>query len=84
MAMGLAAWRLGAGRDRPGGQVQLGAGIITERRPGDPVTAGQPVFTLYTDTPERFGPALAELDGAWSVGDTAPVARPLIIDRIAK
>jgi thymidine phosphorylase len=40
------------------------------------------VFTLYTDTPERFAAAIAELDGAWSVGDTAPAQRPLIIDRI--
>ncbi|OBG28627.1 thymidine phosphorylase [Mycobacterium sp. 852002-51057_SCH5723018] len=82
MAVGLAAWRLGAGRSRPGEPVQAGAGISIHRRPGEPVTAGEPVFTLYTDTPERFGAALAELDGAWSVGDTAPVSRPLIIDRI--
>ena len=42
----------------------------------------EPLFTLYTDTPERFGAAMAELDGGWSVGDRAPVSRPLIIDRI--
>ena len=35
-----------------------------------------------TDTPERFGAAMAELDGAWRVADTPPQARPLIIDRI--
>jgi thymidine phosphorylase len=83
MAVGLAAWRLGAGRSRPGERVQLGAGIRIHRRPGEPVTAGEPLFTLYTDTPERFGAALAELDGGWSVDDTAPASRPLIIDRIA-
>ncbi|TAM65061.1 thymidine phosphorylase [Mycobacterium sp.] len=82
MAVGLAAWRLGAGRSRPGDRVQLGAGIRMHRRPGEPVTAGEPLFTLYTDTPERFGAALAELDGGWSVGDTPPASRPLIIDRI--
>jgi thymidine phosphorylase len=82
MAVGLAAWRLGAGRSRPGEPVQAGAGIRIHRRPGEPVTAGEPVFTLYTDTPLRFGAALAELEGAWSVGDAAPVSRPLIIDRI--
>lgn len=84
MAVGLAAWRLGAGRSRPGEQVQLGAGIRIHRRPGEPVTAGEPLFTLYTDTPERFGAALAELDGGWSVDATAarPDLRPLIIDRI--
>jgi thymidine phosphorylase len=52
------------------------------RRPGEPVAAGEPLFTLYTDTPERIGAAMAELEGRWSIGDTAPVPRPLIIDRI--
>ena len=82
MAVGLAVWRLGAGRSMPGEQVQFGAGLRIHRRPGEPVAAGEPLFTLYSDTPQRFGAALAQLDGAWSVGDEAPVARPLIIDRI--
>ncbi|MGD1172984.1 thymidine phosphorylase [Mycobacterium seoulense] len=82
MAVGLAAWRLGAGRSRPGDRVQAGAGIRIHRRPGEPVAAGAPLFTLYTDTPERFGAALAELNGGYSVGDAPPAARPLIIDRI--
>lgn len=82
MAVGLAAWRLGAGRSRPGERVQAGAGLRIHRRPGEPVVAGEPLFTLYTDTPERFGAALAELDGGWNVGDGAPAPRPLIIDRI--
>ena len=82
MAVGLTAWRLGAGRSRPGEVVQPGAGVRTHRRPGDPVVAGEPVFTLYTDTPERFESAMAELDGGWSVGERPPAHRPLIIDRI--
>jgi len=82
MAVGLAAWRLGAGRSVPGGQVQFGAGVRMHRRPGEPVAAGEPLFTLYTDEPDRFGGAMAELDGGWSVDDVAPEARPLIIDRI--
>ena len=56
MAVGLAVWRLGAGRARPGEQVQFGAGMRIHRRPGEPVAAGEPFFTLYTDTPERFAP----------------------------
>jgi thymidine phosphorylase len=82
MAVGLAVWRLGAGRSFPGERVQSGAGLRIHRRPGEPVTAGEPLFTLYTETPERFGAAMAELDGAFSVGDEAPPVRPLIIDRI--
>jgi thymidine phosphorylase len=82
MAVGLAVWRLGAGRSAPGGRVQFGAGLRIHRRPGEPVAAGETLFTLYTDTPERFEGAMAELDGGWAVGDEAPDVRPLIIDRI--
>jgi thymidine phosphorylase len=82
MAIGMTVWRLGAGRTRPGERVQPGAGIRIHRRPGEPVSAGQPLFTLYTDTPERFGAAMAELDGGWNVTETPPPRRPLIIDRI--
>jgi thymidine phosphorylase len=46
------------------------------------VAVGEPLFTLYTDTPERFSSAMAELDAGFSVADTTPVGRPLIIDRI--
>jgi thymidine phosphorylase len=82
MAVGLTVWRLGAGRSRPGERVQPGAGLRIHRRAGEPVAAGEPLFTLYTDTPERFEAAMAELDGGWSVDDVAPARRPLIIDRI--
>lgn len=82
MAVGLTVWRLGAGRARPGERVQSGAGVRIHRKPGEPVVAGEPLFTLYTDTPERVPAALAELDGGWSVADVAPPVRPLIIDRI--
>jgi thymidine phosphorylase len=81
-AVGLAVWRLGAGRSRPGERVQAGAGIRIHRRPGSPVAAGDTLFTLYTDTPERFGSALAELNSGYQVSDTLPAERPLIIDRI--
>ncbi|MCV7203646.1 thymidine phosphorylase [Mycolicibacterium peregrinum] len=82
MGVALAAWRLGAGRARPGEPVQFGAGVRIHRKPGEPVAAGEALFTLYTETPERLPAALAELDGAWTVGDTAPMQRPLIVDRI--
>ena len=82
MAVGLAVWRLGAGRSLPGERVQSGAGLRIHRRPGESVSAGEVLFTLYTETPERFEAAMAELNGGWHVGDEAPPERPLIIDRI--
>lgn len=82
LSVGMAVWRLGAGRAAPGEQVQVGAGLLMHRKPGEPVAAGDTLFTLFTDTPGRFGPALAELDGAFQINDTALPARPLIIDRL--
>jgi thymidine phosphorylase len=83
MAMGLTVWRLGAGRASPGERVQFGAGVRIHRRPGEPVSAGEPLFTLYTDTPARIPAAMGELDGSWTVVDSPLERRPLIIDRIA-
>ncbi|MEV0670778.1 thymidine phosphorylase [Mycobacterium sp. NPDC050441] len=82
MGVALAAWRLGAGRAQPGAPVQFGAGVRIHRGPGEPVAAGETLFTLHTETAERLPGALAELEGAWTVSDTAPAQRPLIIDRI--
>ena len=82
LAVGQAVWRLGAGRTVPGQRVQAGAGLRIHRRPGEPVVAGETLFTLYTDTAQRLAPALAELDGAFRIGDAAPDPRPLIVDRI--
>jgi thymidine phosphorylase len=84
MAVGMAAWRLGAGRARKEDPVQAGAGVVWHARPGDEVTAGEPLFTLHTDEPARFERALASLDGGWEVGDAADVVKQdLLIDRIA-
>lgn len=82
MGVAMAAWRLGAGRAQPGEPVQFGAGVRIHRKPGEPVSAGETLFSLYTDTPDRFPAALAEPDGAWAVGETAPADLPLVIDRI--
>ncbi len=84
LAVGIAAWRLGAGRERKEDPVQAGAGIVWHARPGDTVAAGQPLLTLLTDTPERFERALAALDGGYRIDPpgTPYDARPLIIDRV--
>ncbi len=67
-AVGLSAWRLGAGRARKEDPVQAGAGIELHARPGDTVTAGAPLLTLHTDTPpDAFGYAEAALEGAWDI-----------------
>ncbi|WP_028047437.1 thymidine phosphorylase [Cellulomonas sp. URHE0023] len=83
-AIGIAAWRLGAGRARKEDPVQAGAGVELHARPGDIVRAGQPLLTLHTDTPERFERAREALVGGVVIAPTGtPVGvRPLVIDRI--
>ncbi|MDQ3663582.1 MAG: thymidine phosphorylase [Actinomycetota bacterium] len=83
LAVGVVAWRLGAGRARQGEPVQAGAGVELHAKPGDQVRAGQPLLALHTDDPERFARARTALDGAWSVGSAAEQRQPLVIDRIA-
>ncbi|WP_406236594.1 thymidine phosphorylase [Nocardia sp. NBC_01009] len=83
MGVGIAAWRLGAGRARQGDPVQAGAGIEMHAKPGDSVTAGQPVLTLHTDTPEAFSGAVAALEGAITIDEVGPkLDAPLILGRI--
>jgi thymidine phosphorylase len=82
LPFGVAAWRLGAGRARASDPVQAGAGIELHVKPGDPVTAGQPLWTLHTDEPARFDRALDALEGAWSIGEAAPQRGPIVRERI--
>ena len=83
LAVGLAAWRLGAGRARKEDAVQSGAGVVWHARPGDAVTEGDPLFTLRTDEPERFARALEVLEGGYDVGDASAYTQvPLVIERV--
>ena len=82
-AVGIAAWRLGAGRARKEDPVQAAAGVELHAKPGDPVRTGQPIMTLHTDTPERFERARQALAGAYEIGGAATDPTPLIIERIS-
>ncbi|WP_194907677.1 thymidine phosphorylase [Catenulispora rubra] len=83
--VGVAAWRLGAGRARKEDAVQAGAGVQWHVVPGDTVRAGQPLFTLHTDTPETFDTALESLAGAcdFAAPGTEFTRSPLVLDRVA-
>lgn len=82
-AVGVAAWRLGAGRARKEDPVQAGAGVEIHAKPGEEVTEGQPLLTLHTDTPEKFDYALAALTDAYAVGSRPVPRRSIVLDRIA-
>jgi len=82
LPFGIAAWRLGAGRARAQDPVLHAAGIDLHVKPGDQVTAGQPLFTLLGEDASRFDRALEALDGAWEIGPDAPERTPLVLERI--
>jgi len=80
LPVGLAAWRLGAGRARKEHAVQAAAGVMCLAKPGEPVTVGQPLFELHTNTPDMFAAALADLDGAVRIAPVGTaVARPALV-----
>lgn len=83
LAVGVASWRLGAGRARKEDPVQATAGIELHAVKGDKVTKGQKLFTLYTETPDRFERSLEVLESGFTITD-APLdeERKIIIDRI--
>ncbi len=93
--VGVAAWRLGAGRGRQGEPVQAAAGVQWHAVPGDVVRAGAPLLTMHTDDPARLERARQALDGAWTItastpesadgaagGDGRRVSRSMILGRV--
>jgi thymidine phosphorylase len=82
-AVGVAAWRLGAGRARKEDPVSPSAGVVLRRRPGDRVSKGDPLCELRTPDATRIPAALAAADGAVRIGSAAPAPQALIIDRVA-
>ena len=82
LAVGTAAWRLGAGRARKEDAVSATAGIICLAKPGDRVAKGQPLLELRADDESRFAAALAALDAAVEVSDQPAVPVSLVIEHI--
>jgi thymidine phosphorylase len=83
LRVGYASWRLGAGRAFQGAPVMKTAGIEINKRVGEAIEAGEPLFTLHTDEPERFERAADMLDGAVSIdGNAAQSRESVILDRV--
>jgi thymidine phosphorylase len=82
LAVGTAAWRLGAGRARKEDPVSAGAGVICLVKPGERVEQGQPVLELRADDAARFGRAIEALDGGIEIGPEPPPIRSAVLERI--
>ncbi len=84
LALGVASWRLGAGRARKEDPVQAQAGIEILVKPGETVVVGQPILRLHTATPERFDRACQGLADAIAIGPKAPqLPSSVVLERIS-
>ncbi|HEU4348976.1 MAG TPA: thymidine phosphorylase, partial [Actinoplanes sp.] len=81
--IGVAAWRLGAGRARKEDPVSPGAGVVLRVRPGDTVRRGDPLAELRTDDGSRLGPARDVAAAAIVITQAAPAPAPLLLERVA-
>jgi thymidine phosphorylase len=84
MSVGIAAWRLGAGRSKQGEQVSFGAGIEIHAKPGAQVKKGDLIYTLHADESARFERAQRALQNSFVISQDGSVAPrlPLIIEKI--
>jgi thymidine phosphorylase len=80
--IGVAAWRLGAGRARKEDRVSAAAGVVLHRRPGDRVQAGDVLYELRADDPARIPAARQAAESSVRIADDRPVVAPLVIDRV--
>jgi len=80
--IGVAAWRLGAGRARKEDPVSASAGVLLRKKPGDAVSAGEVLMELRADDASRIPDARDLAAAAVTISDEAPGARPLILERL--
>ncbi|NNN03779.1 MAG: thymidine phosphorylase [Acidimicrobiaceae bacterium] len=80
LSVGIAAWRLGAGRARKEDAVSAGAGVEVLIRRGDRVEVGQPLFEVYADDLDHRDLGIHSLEGALSLTDNPVIVRPLLLD----
>jgi thymidine phosphorylase len=70
MSIGLASWRLGAGRTKPGDMIDYGAGVTWTKGVGEFIKTGDVMFKLYTNDVSKITPAVEALEGAVSVASS--------------
>ena len=82
-AVGVAAWRLGAGRARKEDAVSASAGVVCRIKPGEKVTEGQALLELHTDQSERLDWAREALKDAIAIGDQPPAPTSVVLEVIS-
>lgn len=84
LTIGIAATRLGAGRERQDDDVDPGVGITLHAKIGDRVSAGDTLSTARFRNPSLWEQQHDRLASAWTIGEAAPEPRDLILERIDK
>ena len=79
LLVGRAAVALGAGRDKKSDPVDLSAGILLHKKPGEAVAAGEPVMELRYNDESRLSAAVALATQAVVIGDAPPAEAPLVM-----
>jgi len=82
MSIGLAAWRLGAGRTKPGDMIDYGAGVTWTKGVGEFIKTGDVMFKLYTNDVSKITPAVEALEGAVSVASSPFRGDAVVLEHI--
>jgi pyrimidine-nucleoside phosphorylase len=82
LKIGVAAMRLGAGRERKEDTIDPAVGINLLAKSGDRIDQGQPLIELMYRHPARLEEALTVLEGAVRIAEEPPEKTPLIIGRL--
>jgi thymidine phosphorylase len=80
--VGVAAWRLGAGRARKEDPVSATAGVVCLIREGDAITKGQPMFELHADDETHLQQGRDAIANAVVLGERKVNTEPLLLERI--
>jgi thymidine phosphorylase len=82
-SVGVAAWRLGAGRARKEAPVSATAGAVCLAKVGDPVEEGMPLLELHADDEALFQRAKDALSQAIEIGPEPPLRLDPVIEVIS-
>jgi thymidine phosphorylase len=81
LAVGVAAWQLGAGRARKEDPVSASAGVLCLVREHDRVEAGQPLFELHADDRAHLEQGFEAIANAVSIQDEdVPTRGPVVLN----
>jgi thymidine phosphorylase len=84
LAVGVAAWRLGAGRARKEDAVSASAGVMVLVREGARVEVGQPLFELLAEDQSHLERGVAAIADALSVNDDPPDFPRLVSENVIR